>query len=231
MTQQPPTNLEKFVIEFNDWREREGKNPLLDRAVVFFQELVKHRTIESYFEVQKSTELHQQISDTFNMEILSDDERTDIVLLGISLSDWIINRNAYTIRDFDSYDLSQAYNNFVPDIATRPGVNHAKIFIHALLTLDNNSVELLAQKSVANLPAESLVNVVDALVEHWRTDPPPYPQQANCFLRHLIVEQANANKALEAENAVLQQQQQTALNRGGSFGTQQLSEHVGREDR
>jgi hypothetical protein len=222
MTKQPPTNLEQFVNEFNDWREREGKklNTLSDGAIDFCKELVKHRKIEHYFDVKKFTELHQQISESLDEEGLSDDERTDIALLGISLSHLIEERS---VRNSNFGELSQAHKNFVTDIATRPGVNHAKIFIHALLTLDNEGVELLAQKSVANLPAESLVNVVDGI--DFRI------QKANIFVRSLIKEQANANEALKAENAVLQQQQQNALNQGGSFGTQQLSEHVGRAGR
>jgi hypothetical protein len=232
MTQQPPTNLEKFVNEFNNLRKEEGKTPLLDGVIVFYQELVKHRTMEYYFDMQIFAELHQQISDSLDEESLSDEERTDIALLGISLSN-LIERTLCVIRDPNypgdlSFSLSQAYNNFVPDIATRPGVNHAKIFIHALLTLRNKGAELLAQKSVANLPAESVVGVADALVEYWRTNPPPYTQQANCFLRHLIVEQANANKALEAENAALRNTVQSALNGNTNFATTQLSEHVGR---
>ena len=227
MTQQTPTNLEQFVNEFNERREAAGKNPLLDRVIEFYQELVNRRTIESYFIAQQFTELHQQISESLDEEGLSDDERTDIALLGISLSHHI---EESSVRNSNFGELSQAHKNFVTDIATRPGVNHAKILNHALFScLYAEGVELLAQKSVANLPAESLVEVaygIDLQIHN-----------ANLFVRSLIKEQANANKALVAENAALQQQQQTALNQGENFGTNQtvypgtIDPNVGRAGR
>jgi hypothetical protein len=204
MTQQPLTDLELFVKRFNENRF----SRVLDRAVDFYQELVKHRTIESYVDVQEFAELHNQISLSLDEEGLSDDERTDIALLGISLSHHINNEQS----NFDN--LSQAHKKFVTDVATHPGVNHAKIFNHALfLYLDDEGVELLAQKSVANLPAESLGKVVDGI--DFRN------QKAKLFVSSLIKEQANANKALVAKNAALEQQQQNVLNQGGSFGTNQ----------
>ncbi len=210
MTQQPPTNLEQFVNEFNEKR----LSRVLDRAVGFYKELVKHRTIESYFEAQEFSNLHQQISESLDKEGLSDDERTDIALLGISLSHLIEERS---LGNSNFGELSQAHKNFVTDIATRPGVNHAKILNHAIPCLDAEGVELLAQKSVANLPAESLVEVADGI--DFRI------QNAKLFARFLIREQANANKALEAENERLRNTVQSALN-GQNFSNQQ-SFHAG----
>ena len=208
MTKQPPTNLEQFVNNFNGNRF----SRVLDIAVDFYQDLVRNRTTESYFDAQQFTELHQQISESLDKEGLSDEERTDIAFLGISLSNWI-NKNGYISRNFDSSDLSQAHKNFVIDIATRPGVNHAKILNHAIPCLDAEGVELLVQKSVANLPAESLVEVADGIDFQ--------SQNAKLFARFLIREQANANK--ELRNTV-----QRGLGGSQNIATQQLSQHVGR---
>ena len=158
MTQQPPTNLEKFVDNFNGNRV----SRVLDRSVGFYKALVKHRTIESYFEAQEFTELHRQISGSLDEKGLSDEERTDIALLGISLSHHI-EISSVSSEQSNFYNLSQAHKNSVTDIATRPGVNHAQILNHAISCLDNDGVELLAQKSVANLPAESLVEVANGI--------------------------------------------------------------------
>jgi ribosome-binding factor A len=215
MTQQPLTDLELFVKRFNEKR----LSRVLDRAVDFYQDLVKHRTIESYVDVQKFAELHNQISLSLDEEGLSDDERTDIALLGISLSHHIESSSVNNEQsNFDN--LSQAHKKFVTDVAMHPGVNHAKIFNHALfLYLDDEGVELLAQKSVANLPAESLGKVADGI--DFRN------QKAKLFVSSLIKEQANANKALVAENKDLRNVVQSALN-GQNFSTQKLSEYVGR---
>lgn len=217
MTQQPPTNLEQFVNKFNERREAAGNNPLLGRAVVFYQELVKRRTIESYFVAQQFTELHQQISSSLDEEGLSDEERTDIALLGISLSHLIEERS---VRNSNFYNLSQAHKNFVADIATRPGVNHAQILNHAISCLDNDGVELLAQKSVEKLGAANWDIIAFGI--DLQT------QKAQIFVRCLVGEQANANKALEAENQELRDRVQRGLNGSQNIGTQQLSQHVGR---
>lgn len=210
MTQQPPTNLEQFVNKFNERREAAGKDPLLDRAVGFYQELVKHRTTESYFDAQQFTELHQQISGSLDEEGLSDEERTDIILLGISLSR-LIEERSVRASNFD--ELSQAHRNFVADIATHPGVKHAQILNHAISCLDNDGVEPLAQKSVEKLGAANWGTIafgIDLQTEKAKT-----------FIRYLIAEQANANKKLR--DTV-----QRGLSGNTNFATQQSFEAGGR---